>query len=262
MPDSTSLPLEGIGVLVTRARDQAAELVSRLETLGASVYAVPAIDTEPLPEPPGLRETLYRILEYENIIFTSVNGVTYFLKHLETAGMSPAKLPPALCAGPRTAEEWLKAGGTVHTVPEKYTARDLVSSLGDDLSAAYYLVLRPEQVRTDIAGILRQRGARVDEVILYRTVFSGENAKLFLDLLNGDRLDAILFASPSAIEGILWMAGGSARIRDIPAICIGPTTARAAMKSGLERVAFPEEYTVDGMIGVLLAAAEERKDRR
>ncbi len=262
MGDFSHHPLHGIGILVTRAKEQAAETISGLEALGASVFAVPAIRVEHLAHPPGLDESLMNIGTYDHLVFTSVNGVYSFLRHAGSSGPEPGKMPSALCVGPKTAEAWRQAGGTVKAVPGKYSAADLVDVLGDDLDTFSLLILRPEHVKTNLAQQLQMRGARVDEIILYRTIAGEEDSESLEVLLKNEKVDVILFASPSAIYGILSMAGGPERIRDLLAVCIGPTTAKAAVDSGMERVVFPEHYTSEGMIQVLLARAEEIRDRR
>jgi uroporphyrinogen III methyltransferase/synthase len=256
------LPLEGVGVLVTRASDQAAQLVSRLKSLGARVHSLPAIELDPVPEPEGLKEALHRLPDYDNLVFTSVNGVSFFLRHLEMAGLSPVQLPPALCVGPRTAEVWRKAGGTVDVVPEKFSADELDRALGGDLSGTSFLILRPERVKTPLGTLLGKRGATVDEIILYKTVIGEENAERITGLLDRGELDAVLFASPSAVEGILLMTGDRRKLERLFAVCIGPTTARAATEGGLKKVVYPEEYTTDGMVELLVAAADELRNRR
>jgi uroporphyrinogen-III synthase len=262
MEGSTGQPLRGIGVLVTRAEDQAEELVSGLESRGAGVYHIPAIISEPIPEPPGLREALRRILEYSHLVFTSAKGVVFFLQHLKVSGPAPQELPPALCVGPRTGDAWRKVGGNVESIPESYTAMGLLDALGEDLSGLSFLVLRPRDVETEVGALLRERGARADEVILYKTEAQVEGGDVISGLLKNGKLDVVLFASPSAIQGVLQMAGGPEKIRNVLALCIGPTTAQAAREAGLRRVVFPDKHTVDGMIDMLLAMAGEVKKRR
>ena len=45
------------------------------------------------------------------------------------------------------------------------------------------------------------------------------------------------------------------RIFNIPAICIGPTTARAAEEAGFTEVYFPNEHTAEGMVNELMVIA-------
>ena len=92
-------------------------------------------------------------------------------------------------------------------------------------------------------------------------------AEALKELVLEGKPDTIFFASPSAIDGILTMAGSSKDIQspefrvkedsdsqnsepgtpnsdrgilDIPAICIGPTTALAAEEAGFSEIYFPD----------------------
>ena len=82
-----SRPLFGRRVVVTRAREQASELRSRLEQLGAEVVELPSIALEPVDfELPALRR-------YEWIVFTSANGVdAFFDRGLVPAGLDARAL--------------------------------------------------------------------------------------------------------------------------------------------------------------------------
>jgi len=262
MGNPTLQPLHGIGILVTRAKEQSADILSELKSFGARVYAVPAIRIEHFPDPPGLSDVLLNIRTYDHLVFTSVNGVYSFLRHIGASDSSPGEMPSALCVGPKTAEAWRKSGGTVRTVPGKYSAMDLAGTLGDNLDGVSLLILRPEHIETSLGMLLRQRGARTDEVILYKAVTGEESPVALESLLENGELDVVLFASPSAVYGIVSMAGGPEVIKDLFAVCIGPTTAKAAVESGFAKVVFPEDYTSGGMIGALLARAGEIRDRR
>jgi uroporphyrinogen-III synthase len=199
-----------------------------------------------------LAESLSKIGTYDHLVFTSVNGVYSFLSHIGSPGLKPGEMPSALCVGPKTAEEWHRNGGTVEAVPARYSAVDLAHGLGRSLDGASLLLLRPEHVETELAEQLRKRGAGVDEVVLYRTLTDEKGADTVKALLENDELDAVLFASPSAVSGTLNMAGGPDRMKDLHIVCIGPTTAKAAVDSGLDKVVFPERYTSEGMIQALL----------
>ena len=262
------LPLAGISVLVTRAREQSAGLVDDLTSRGAVVTVIPAVSISQVPEPEGFDSAMARIGLYENIVFTSVNGVAYTLELLLDKGMGPWDLPPALCVGQKTADAWEEAGGTVAVVPEQYTAEALLDTLGEDLAGRSYLIMRPELVKTELGQAMRRQGATVTEIVIYRTAVPDEGSKAVQELLAAGKPDAILFASPSAIEGIITMAecrmhpstrlrAGNVerRITDIPAICIGPTTAKAAEEAGFTEIYFPDEHTAEGMVNELMVIA-------
>ena len=281
---SEDQPLAGISVLVTRAREQSAGLMKDLTARGADVTVIPAVSISPLPEPEGLARAITQVDTYDNIVFTSTNGVAFTLGLLERENINPQDFPPALCVGEKTASVWKDAGGRVGAVPEQYTAEALLATLGEDLAGRSFLVMRPEVVKTELGQALSLRGAAVDEIVIYRTAVPDEGSRAVQELLAAGKPDAILFASPSAIEGIMEMAGRRAegkgretegegrevqgegrrtegeenindRILKIPAICIGPTTARAAEEAGFIEVYFPNEHTAEGMVNELMVIA-------
>jgi len=254
------LPLAGISVLVTRAREQSAGLVDDLTSKGAEVTVIPAVSISQVLEPEGFDSAMARVGLYENIVFTSVNGVAYTLELLSGKGMGPWDLPPALCVGEKTANAWEEVGGTVAAVPEQYTAEALLEILGEDLAGRSFLIMRPEVVKTELGQEMRRRGAEIEEIVIYRTVAPEEGEDELRELLVAGKPDAILFASPSAIDGIVAMAecrmqNVEHRIKDIPAVCIGPTTAKAAEEAGFTEIYFPDEHTAEGMVNELLVIA-------
>ena len=276
---SDDQPLAGISVLVTRAREQSAGLLKDLAARGADVTVIPAVSISPLLEPEGLARAITQVDTYDNIVFTSTNGVAFTLGLLEREDINPQDFPPALCVGEKTADVWRDAGGRVEVVPEQFTAEALLATLEEDLAGRSFLIMRPEFVKTELGQTLSLRGAAVDEIVIYRTAVPDEGSRALQELLAARKPDAILFASPSAIDGIISMAVQSAECRvqsevrgaqgeksnkgdslrdsllTIPAICIGPTTARAAEEAGFTEVYFPNEHTAEGMVNELMVIA-------
>src|SRR5947209_17855446 len=88
-PRSSRPPLLGRRIAVTRAREQADELVRALEALGADVVAAPMIRVQPLPDLAPLGAALARLSRYAWVIFTSQNTVTVVCDHLPDWGLAP-----------------------------------------------------------------------------------------------------------------------------------------------------------------------------
>src|SRR5262249_43078280 len=77
------LPLFGQRIVVTRAGNQAPEFSAKLRALGAEPVEFPVIATlAPADSGPMLR-ALSQLSEYDWLIFTSVNGVRFFLEALD-----------------------------------------------------------------------------------------------------------------------------------------------------------------------------------
>mgnify|MGYP000140322044 CR=1 FL=1 len=105
-------PLLGRRIVVTRAREQASDLVRQLSDLGAECLEYPTIKIIPAKDLKPMDEAIEHLGNYDWIVFTSVNGVSYFfaqlfaagkdvraLGHLKTAAIGPAS--PAKCSASR-----------------------------------------------------------------------------------------------------------------------------------------------------------------
>ena len=72
-------PLDGVKVMVTRPRSQAAGLCNLLAQEGAIPVEVPAVAIEPLPDLASLDAALDRLGSYQWVVFTSANAVDVVL---------------------------------------------------------------------------------------------------------------------------------------------------------------------------------------
>ena len=75
-------PLFGKRILVTRPREQAAELVQRLESMGANAIEAPMIRIEPPEDYGPLDDVCARVGEFDWIVFASANAVDAFIGRL------------------------------------------------------------------------------------------------------------------------------------------------------------------------------------
>src|ERR1051325_5243961 len=126
-------PLQGITVVVTRAASQAAELNTLLESYGAKVIVCPTIEIREPESYERLDEALDHLYGYDWLIFTSTNGVEFFLRRLTTRGLNVADLDEIkVCAiGQRTAEKLHEAHVHVDVVPSESTAEGVFEALSE-----------------------------------------------------------------------------------------------------------------------------------
>ncbi len=82
-------PLLGRRIVVTRAREQAADLAEALTTRGAEVVAAPVIRVQPLADLEPLRVALAAAQPYDWIVFTSQNTVQVVCDRLPAWGLMP-----------------------------------------------------------------------------------------------------------------------------------------------------------------------------
>ena len=74
------LPLFGQRIVVTRPRDEGIRSAASLENLGARVLLAPTVEVRPISDPAPLDAAIDRLATYEWLVFTSANGVRFFLQ--------------------------------------------------------------------------------------------------------------------------------------------------------------------------------------
>ena len=202
-----SRPLFGRRVLVTRPREQAVDLIDRLTALGAEPVEAPMIRIAPPHDPGPLRRAAADASEFDWIVFTSANAVEAFMDVLLEGGRDVRALKgPLLCTvGTGTAERLARYGIKVDLVPSEFRAEAVVEAIAErgPVADAHVLLPRGDIAREVVADQLRERGARVTDVVAYRTVLEDttrdEEPDVYGMLLQG-KIDVVTFASASAVR--------------------------------------------------------------
>lgn len=250
-------PLFGKRVLVTRPREQAAELVDLLEAAGAEALEAPLIRILPPADYAPLDEACRTAGEYDWIIFSSANAIDAFFGRLRAAGLDARALHGArLCAvGAVSARRLERYGLVIDLVPDEFRAEGVVAALATEgnLEGARVLLPRSDIGRETIGDELRKRGAAVTEVVAYRTAVTelereGE-PDIYRLLLEG-RIDVVTFTSASAVRSFVRVVGAEPAadlLRGTLVASIGPVTAEAASQYGINTTIMPGEYTVPAL---------------
>lgn len=271
LPSPPAGPLSGCRVLVTRSADRADELCARLEALGAEAIRLPAIRIVPL-SPAPLDEALEHLDGYDWLVFTSRNAVHRFLDIVDRSdrgSVRPGRAalvrsvlasggggPRVAAVGSATRDLLFECGIIVDTVPRRHTGADLVIAMGVQ-PGQRVLLPRAKDGRPEIVDGLRARGALVDDIPVYETRRAEPQATALAALAAADRLDAVVFTSPSAVGNTLAMLGDAASdrlsdlIRQAVVACIGPSTAVAATDAGLDVAVQPERFTIEDLVSAL-----------
>jgi uroporphyrinogen-III synthase len=251
----------GRRVVVTRADEQADELCSRLDAMGAVPVRCPTIRIGPPSSLVALDAALTALDGYDWVVLTSANGVRAVLDRLAAIGVLPARLGAARVAavGRVTAGVLADHGIEVAFVPEIEGSRSLAEAL-PDVAGRRILVAQGEKADPILAEVLRARGTgRVDAVTAYRTIPTPPADAALQELRKG--VDAITFTSPSTVAGFMAL-GPEWRelVRGVIVASIGPTTTAAARASGLEVHAEAGERTMGALIAALAREFGARKE--
>jgi uroporphyrinogen III methyltransferase/synthase len=251
------LPLAGVSVVVTRARDQAAELVAKLEALGAEVVEFPTIEIRPAEDYRALDAALANLAGYDWLIFTSANGVRFFQERLELRDRDLNSFRGLVCAiGPATRKAVEKLGLKVGLMPEEYVAESLVAAFaGHDLTGKKLLLPRAAVARDLVPTELTKRGARVDVVEAYRTGVPLNIGARIREVFFGPRPpDWITFTSSSTVTNFVQTAGAQT-LEGIQVASIGPVTSATARKYGIPVTVEAVRYTIDGLVEAIAEAS-------
>jgi uroporphyrinogen III methyltransferase / synthase len=245
-------PLFGRSVVVTRAREQASELRTRLELLGADVIELPAIVIEPVDV------ALPDLSNYDWLVFTSANGVdAFFERGLASAGMDARALAGVRVAviGPGTERTLTARGILADLVPDRFVAEALLDAFPNpDRAGAGILIARAEQARDVLPDGLGELGYTVDVLPVYRTVRAEPDAAAVTRVREG-HVDAITFTSSSTVANFCDLLGAVPDPQPL-VVSIGPVTSATARERGLNVDTEADPHTIDGVVDALVSSLQ------
>ncbi|MGD2036409.1 MAG: uroporphyrinogen-III C-methyltransferase [Desulfobacterales bacterium] len=253
-----SRPLLGKRIVVTRARQQASDLVKLLSDQGAECLEYPTIKIVPPTDSQPLKKAVESLSAYDWIVFTSVNGVIYFFKQLFAAGKDVRALGRMQTAaiGPATAGQLLEYGLTSDIVPQTYRAESVVEAFAKvKLKDKKILLPRAKEARPILPKELKKMGAAVDEIAAYETLKEAENTVDLVQNLKDNHIDLITFTSSSTVKNfkaLLPAENFTKLIKGVTIASIGPITSDTAKKLGFDVHITAEDYTIPGLVEAIL----------
>lgn len=215
---TASSPLTGLKVVVTRPARQADGLCRRLREAGAEAMRFPALEIVPPENAEVERALLHARWQHSDLaVFVSANAVRGARQLLGRRHL-PAGGPQVACVGPATARALARAGRNADLVPEQsYDSEGLLAleALQGDLQGLQVLVIRGDGGRELLSRTLRERGARVSRVSVYRRRRPDPAPERIARVWEQSRApDVVTATSPQILDNLLGMLpGGVARER-------------------------------------------------
>ena len=241
---ASAAPLARKRIVVTRAPEQAEDLVHQLERLGAEVLLLPSVAfTE--PEDPGpLDRAIESLGDFDWVLFTSQNAVRFFTQRCRVLGRmqgndgwNSAGARPLLAAvGPATADAAANQGLPVEFIASQFRGQALAEELAGRVVGKKVLLPRSDRAGADLPAALRAAGAEVADVVAYGTSLPDSLAPDAADAIRRGEVDVVSFFSPSAFHNLVE-AIGLETLRNLSGrvalAAIGPVTAGAIRDAGL-----------------------------
>jgi uroporphyrinogen III methyltransferase/synthase len=225
-----------------------------LQNYGADVIVFPTIEIVQPEDWHPLDKTIEKLDSYDWVIFTSVNGVKFFIQRLQDKRVTVAALAKKkICViGPRTQKELEKMGLTVHFRPSEYRAEGITEGLKAlEIQGQKILLPRARGARRILPEALREAGALVDEVEAYRTV-KPALGKASLGAILKKGIDVVVFTSSSTLRNFMELLPDKTAMNGVTVAVIGPITAETVRNYGLEPTIAPQEYTIPALVQAIV----------
>jgi uroporphyrinogen III methyltransferase/synthase len=259
-----SLPLFGQRILVTRPREEGNRAAAALESLGAEVVLAPTIEVRPISDPVPLDGAIDRLANYNWLVFTSANGVRFFMERLIERGHDLRALAHLKLAaiGPATAEALASFHLRADLVPETFRSEALADALRPHVPGGRILLARADRGRTVLKDELEEL-ADVDQVAVYHNTDADALCESVLERIREGRIDWITLTSPAIalrLHGLLPADLRDRMAKGIRLASLSPVTTEAARSVGWNIAVEALEYTWEGLVqSIVDQVARERK---
>ncbi len=261
--NAATRPLFGKKIVVTRAREQASSLSELLRSRGAEPIEFPVIKIEPIAETEAIDLALKNLSQYAWVIFTSTNTVPILAQRLESLNLDARAFGNAKIAaiGPATAEAIREQLGIrADFVPTEAVAEAVLAEFPDnDLTGKRVLIPRAKEARELLPEQLTERGAIVDVIPVYETVFDSSSVESLRNALAAGEIDVLTFTASSTVHNFVKALTEDSEksladwIGNADVAAIGPVTADTLRDYGLEPQLVAEEHTIPGLVAAIEA---------
>ena len=226
-------PLLGRCVVITRPRRRATSWVQAFEADGARAIALPLFRLDlPAGEAresalAGIRDAVARGAWLAIASVSAAENLAELLDSAGVAGEAKSELPVA-CVGSATAERANALGFSVRVVGDPPDARGLAAKLLEHDATPDLAHVTSSKGRGELEAIVEGAGGRASTIVVSVHQADPDFDPRALESLLADGVDLWTFASPSAVDALLHGVSASIaeRVRAVPALAVGPTTAQ------------------------------------
>ncbi len=252
-------PLKGLGILVTRPRDQAERLMAEIARRGGKPWWLPGLEIAPPADPAALDRALDALPQCQWAIFVSPTAVAQAWPAITARGGLPAGLRLA-AVGRGTGRELAARGMAAVLTPSEQADSEALLALPEfsAVGGQRVILFRGEGGRTLLADTLTARGAVVIHAVCYRRVRPQADTGAVLEAWRAGRIAAVTVFSRDSLDGLVELLGaqGQDLLQQTPLFAPHPRIAEHARQLGCARVI----VTAPGEEGIL-AALQDFADR-
>ena len=181
------------------------KIIKDLETRGAKVFQFPPLETESINNADINSFIKNSLAEFDWLIFADIFAVDYFLEILETCEIDLFELDEKriVAFGEAVSDRLRFSQIHADVIPNSIETDDIFSAIldylqVDELLQANFLLPKFVEFETGLKDKLREAGANLTELEIYKIESNKEFAKLKA-LLTGGAIDEFIFNAPEDV---------------------------------------------------------------
>ncbi|WP_417385269.1 uroporphyrinogen-III C-methyltransferase [Gimesia sp.] len=245
-------PLFGLRIGITRSEEQSESEIQQAIRLGAQPVLLPTIEISKPADWAPVDQAISRLDQYQWLVFTSANGVRYFMDRLWDLGFDSRQLAHLKIAtiGPSTAEALLAYRLRADLIPPQYRAEALAEALKPLVAHQNLLWAGANRGREVLQTELAEVSATVEKIVVYENHDIAAWDEESLRLLESGEVDWVGLSSPSIARNFASLLTDAARSqlgKTIKLVSISPVTSQAALEVGLQIDTEAKDYHWDGI---------------
>ena len=247
-------PLFGRRILLCRPEADALPTAKLLQGLGAEVFLEPMIVIGPPPDWTPVDQALDELASFDWIVFSSGNGVRYFLGRLWERGGDLRQLagPRIAAIGPGTAAALATFHLRAELIPPEFRAESLLELLAPQAAGKRFLLVRASRGRDVLPEGLQAAGASVRQVVAYTSADLPEARPEIRRRIAAGAIDWIVVTSSSIARNLVRLFG--ADLRQAKLASISPVTSATLQELGFRPAVEARQFTLRGLIAAILQA--------
>ena len=246
-------------VLVTRAEHQAGSLCQLIEQQGWNAVRFPTLEIVAV-DSQDLKQQLETADRYQWFIFISTNAVN-FAQSLFNVKIGPLQNVLCIAVGQATCEALSRCGVTNTLMPAEGFNSEAILTLPElqSLNGKSCLIVRGEGGRELLASTLRERGALVDYLEVYKRVLPSYESALINSYLLDKSLAAITIYSGEALQNLVQILAQEKikkKLLTMPLVVISQRVYALAKEIGFKHIIIANEASDEAMVNALLNGEE------
>ncbi len=228
-----SLPLQNLGVVVTRPAHQAEELCQMLENLGARAIRFPVLEILESHNPTAALGIIQQLDQYDLAIFTSANAV-----HKAMPLIQRDKLPSSIAAiGKATTQALAKYGVSVRVQPPAGFSSEALLALPQMQKVANkrIVIVRGEGGRELLGKTLAALGAHISYAEVYRRGLPITDPGPLIQYWQRGDIQAVIVTSNEGLRNLFAIVGNNGQqwLYHTPLIVVSMRAGQLALELGV-----------------------------